>query len=205
MINSSGLAGVAAAILLVVRLVIAGTFVRAGAAKLPARREFRLAIENYQILPARLVPAAAVIVPAIEITVGLLFLLGVFPAESAAVLAALLLCFSAAIAVNLARGRVFDCGCDASVAPQAINWRHVVINTVLAICAVAIAIAPPAGLDLIRGQAGLVSIAVPGGSAVPLVLAAALGFVLTRLLGAATAARSAGLEPPQAPDPAIPS
>lgn len=198
-----GLAGVTAAVLLVLRLVIAGTFIRAGAAKLPDRREFRLAIENYQILPASLVPAAAVMVPAAEITVGLLLLLGVFPAESAAVLAALLLCFSAGIAINLARGRVFDCGCDSSVAPKAISWQHVAVNTVLAACAIAIAIAPPAGLDLLRGQGGLVSLTVPGGSGIPLVLAAALGFVLTRLLGAASAAGRAAVA--QAPDPAVPS
>jgi uncharacterized membrane protein YphA (DoxX/SURF4 family) len=200
-----GLAGVTAAILLVLRLVIAGTFIRAGAAKLPDRREFRLAIENYQILPASLVPAAAVTVPAVEITVGLLFLLGVFPAESAAVLAAVLLCFSAAIAVNLARGRVFDCGCDSSVAPQAISWRHVVVNTIFAAGAIAIAVAPPVGLDLLRGPGGLVSITVPGGSVVPLVLAATLSLVLTRVLGAATTARRAALEPSQAADPAVPS
>jgi len=190
--NDSGFAGITAAILLVMRLFIAGTFIRAGAVKLTDIKQFRLAIANYEILPAALVAAAAVIVPAVEVTVGLSFLLGVLPAVFAAVLAALLLCFSAVIAVNLARGRVFDCGCGGSTAPQTISWRHIAVNTFLAASAIAIAIAPPAGLELLRGAGGLITIGIPGGSGVPLVLTAALGFVLARVLGAALAARQAG-------------
>ena len=187
-----GFAGIAAAILLVMRLFIAGTFIRAGAVKLADIEQFRLAIANYKILPSGLVTAAAIIVPAVEVTVGVSFLLGVLPVVFAAVLAALLLSFSAAIAVNLARGRVFDCGCGGSTAPQTISWRHIAINTFLAASATAIAIAPPAGLELLRGTGVLVSIAVPGGSGIPLALTAALSFVTTRVLGVAIAARHAG-------------
>jgi uncharacterized membrane protein YphA (DoxX/SURF4 family) len=190
MTNSAGFAGIAAAILLVIRLFIAGTFIRAGAVKLADIKEFRLAVANYDILPAGLVAAAAVTVPAVEVVAGLLLLLGVLPVVVAAVLAALLLCFSAAIAVNLARGRVFDCGCGSNVTPQTIGWRHIAVNALLAGGATAVAVAPPASLELLRGPSGLVSIAVPGGSDVPLVLTAALGFMLTRVLGAAVAART---------------
>jgi uncharacterized membrane protein YphA (DoxX/SURF4 family) len=185
MMNDAGFAGIAAAILLVMRLLIAGTFIRAGAVKLTDLKEFRLAVANYQILPAGLVKAAAVTVPMAEVTVGLGLLLGIAPVVFAAVLAVLLLCFSAAIAVNLARGRVFDCGCGGSIAPQTISWRHIAANSLLAACAAAIAIAPPGGLELLAGPAGLASVSVPGGSGIPLVLAATLGFMLTRVGGAA--------------------
>jgi uncharacterized membrane protein YphA (DoxX/SURF4 family) len=190
MMADAGFAESAAAILLVVRLSIACTFIRAGAVKLADMKEFRLAVTNYDILPAGLVAAAAVTIPAVEVTAGFLLLLGVLTVVVAAALAALLLCFSAAIAVNLARGRVFDCGCGGSAAPRTISWRHVAFNTILACAATAVAVAPPTGLELLRGPSGLVSIAVPAGSGVPLVLAAALGYLVTRVLGAVIAART---------------
>lgn len=185
--NEVGLDGTAAAILLIMRLCLAGAFIRAGAVKLTDLKEFRLAIANYKILPAGLVGSATAAVPAVEVTAGLLLLLGVFPAEVAAVLAALLVCFSVAIAVNLARGRVFDCGCGGSAAPRMISWQHVAVNTLLAASATVIAIIPPASLDLFRGTRGAVSVAVPGGSVLPVTLAAVLVFILTRMLAAAAA------------------
>ena len=185
-----GFAGIAAAILVITRLCIACAFIRAGAVKLTDLKEFRLAVANYEILPPRLLAAATVTIPTVEVTVGLLLLLGVFPVEGAAVLAALLLGFSAAIAINLARGRVFDCGCGGSAAPRMISWWHVAVNTLLAVSAAAIAIVAPAGLELLRGTGGMVSIAIPAGSDVPVVLAAALGFMLTRVLGGAIDTRA---------------
>lgn len=185
----TGLAGVAAAVLLVARLLIAGVFIRAGAVKLTDLAEFRLAVTNYGILPASLIHATAALVPALELMAGLLLLIGVFPGVVAAVLAALLLCFSAAIAVNLARGRVFDCGCGGTAAPQLISWRHVAINGLLAFAAAAISITSPGGLDLLSDPRGAFPIGIPGGSGVPVVLAAALCLVTARMVSAALTAR----------------
>jgi uncharacterized membrane protein YphA (DoxX/SURF4 family) len=188
--DDAGMAGIAAAIILVMRFFIAAVFLRAGLVKLAGYKEFRRAVANYEILPNGLVGAAAVIVPVVEVIAGLLLLLGVLPGVVAAVLAALLVCFSAAIAVNLARGRVFDCGCDTTnPAPQTISWRHVAVNVLLAAWASAISIAPPGGLTLLHGPGGVFSIAIPAGSALPVVLAAALGLLSARMLAAAAAAR----------------
>jgi uncharacterized membrane protein YphA (DoxX/SURF4 family) len=187
--DGTGVGGVAAAVLLVLRLCIAGAFIRAGAVKLTGLREFRLAVANYQILPASLVGAAAVAVPLTEVTAGVLLLLGVFPAIVAAVLAALLLGFSAAMAANLARGRVFDCGCGGDAVPRLISWPHVAVNIALAAMATVLAIAPPASLELFRGASGTVTIAAPAGAGIPLMLAAALCFVVTRMLTSAARAR----------------
>jgi uncharacterized membrane protein YphA (DoxX/SURF4 family) len=183
-----GLAAVAAAVLTILRLAVAGVFIRAGTVKLAGLAEFRLAVANYQILPTGLVGAAAVGVPVLEAAAGVLLLLGIFSAVVAAVLAVLLLCFSAAIGLNLARGRVFDCGCGGSTVPQLINWRHVAVNGLLAAAAIAILIAPPGGLELLRGPRGLFSIGIPGGSGAPVVLAAVLVFISARTLGAAAGA-----------------
>src|ERR1700733_8085926 len=93
------------------RLVIAGVFIRAGIVKLVRPGRFRRAVANYDIVPAALVGVTAGSVPVVEAAAGLLLLLGVLPGVVAAILAALLVCFAAVITVNLARGRVFDCGC----------------------------------------------------------------------------------------------
>lgn len=155
-------------------------------AKLLDLDEFRLAVKNYEIVPASLTGITAVGVAAVEVTAGLLLLLGILPLVIAAVLAILLVCFSAAIAINLARGRVFDCGCDgSSTAPQTISWSHVTANTFLAAMAAAISIAPPASVNLLYGPSGAFSISIPGGSRVPVLLAAMLAFVTMRLLAAA--------------------
>lgn len=186
----TGFAGIAAAILEIMRVFIAVVFLRAGMVKLTGRKDFRLAVANYEILPVGLVPAAAVIIPATEVTAGLLLLLGVLPGVVAAILAALLVCFSAAIAVSLARGRTFDCGCGSSgVAPQTISWRHVAVDTVLAAAAAAISIAPPAGLELLPGPRGAFFIGIPGRSGLPVLLAAALMLLTARVLAAAAATR----------------
>jgi uncharacterized membrane protein YphA (DoxX/SURF4 family) len=189
--DDAGLAGVAAVTLLVIRFYLAIVFIRAGLTKLADLAEFRLAVTNYKILPASLANMAAVAVPVAEVTAGLLLLLGVLPGIVAAILALLLVCFSAAIGVNLARGRVFDCGCGGSSAPQLISWRHVVVNLMLAALAVLISIAPPAGFDLLHGPHGVFSIGIPAGSRIPIVLAAVLGFMTVRMLGAAVAVRRA--------------
>jgi uncharacterized membrane protein YphA (DoxX/SURF4 family) len=180
---------IAAAILLVMRFVIAGVFIRAGTAKLFGLAEFRLAVKNYEIVPAALTAFTAASVVAVECTAGLLLLLGILQVVVAAVLAVLLLCFSAAIATNLIRGRVFDCGCDGgSAAPRTISWSHVSANVVLAAMAAAISIAPPGGLDLLYGPRGLFSISIPAGSCTPIVLAAVLAYVTVRMSATALAA-----------------
>jgi uncharacterized membrane protein YphA (DoxX/SURF4 family) len=186
----TGFAGIAAVILEIMRVFIAVVFLRAGMVKLTGRKDFRLAVTNYEILPAGLAAAAAVIVPVTEATAGLLLLLGVLPGVVAAILAALLVCFSAAITVNLARGRIFDCGCGSSrVAPQTISWRHVAVNAILAASAAAISVAPPGGLELLPGPRGVFSVDIPGGSGLPVLLAAALVLVTARMLAAAAATR----------------
>jgi hypothetical protein len=189
-VAGTGIAGVVAAALLIVRFAMAAIFIRAGLVKLANLREFQLAVANYRILPPRLVPAVALGVPAGEVAGGALLLLGVAPGIASAVLAALLVCFSAAIGLNLIRGRIFDCGCGGRTVPQVISWRHVAVNVVLAALAICVAIAPPIGLELAPGPRGVFSAQLPAGSCIPLLLATVLCLLTGRMLAAALATRS---------------
>lgn len=176
--------------LLAARWLIAGIFLRSGLAKAVGLAAFREAVANYQLLPPGLVPVAAAVLPFAEIAAAVLLAAGVVPVVVAAAVAVLLVVFAVAIAVNLARGRVFDCGCAGSaVAPSKISWRHVVVDLVLAVAAAAIAVAPPSAADLWRGPAGLAKVAMPDNSALPVLLAVLVSFALMALLQRAAAVR----------------
>jgi uncharacterized membrane protein YphA (DoxX/SURF4 family) len=180
------------AILLAGRFVLAAIFIRTGVVKLLALDEFRAAIANYKIVPARLTSTAAMAVATGETAAGLLLLLGIVPVMASGVLAALLVCFSAAIGVNLARGRVFDCGCGGNrTAPRLISWRHVGVNMLLAAVGIALALASPDNLDLLSGPRGLLATTTPPGATLPIILATALALASARMIGAAATARAA--------------
>lgn len=174
----------AASVLLALRLIVGGLFLRAGAAKLADRADFQQAVRNYEIVPLRLVNSVSAAVPAVEVAAGGLLLLGAATSIAGWTLAALLAGFSAAVAINLSRGRVFDCGCGGT-APRTISWQQVASNLLLAACAVAVAVAPPPALALYAGPGGVFSLTMPRGSGAPVVLAAVLGVVMVVLLRAA--------------------
>jgi Methylamine utilisation protein MauE len=99
-----------------------------------------------------------------------------------------LLVFATAIAINLLRGRVFDCGC-AGAAPRTIGWSHVAVNVALAGIAAIIAVAPPADLAVVPGPAAVFSVATPRSDALPIVLAVLLALVIANIAGKAATIR----------------
>lgn len=96
----------------IARLAIVGLFAAAGLSKLRRPATFREAVAAYDLLPARVVAAAAVAMAAAEVIGAALLLWPAGRFAGAVLLGALLLIFSAAIAINVARGRAdVDCGC----------------------------------------------------------------------------------------------
>ena len=167
--------------LLAIRFLIAGIFLRAGLAKIGDLRDFRSAVANYRLLPPAAVTAVALSLPFLEIAAALLLAAGVATGLVAALLAVLLLAFAAAIAINLARGRTFDCGCSGS-APSTIGWRHVTGDGFLAGLAVVLACAPPATLVLWPGVTGPFSTsAAPSGALLPVLMSVLLALVAAAL------------------------
>ena len=68
-------------------------------------------VYNYRLVPGGAVNAIALVMPWVELFVGLLLILGVWKREAAILAGILLLVFIVAIGVNLARGHAVDCGC----------------------------------------------------------------------------------------------
>jgi hypothetical protein len=103
---------------------------------------FRDAVEDYQLLPAGAVPLVARTLPLLEGMAGALLLPTVTRALGALLALALLLVVTAAIAINLLRGRDrIDCGCGGNLHTP-LGMGLVLRNSVLMLLVLAAA-APP--------------------------------------------------------------
>jgi uncharacterized membrane protein YphA (DoxX/SURF4 family) len=96
---------------LAARLILAGIFIYAGLDKIAHPAAFAKNVYNYQILPDALINLTALVLPWLEVFLGLCLLAGLW--LPGAVLAAngLLGVFLAALVFNLARGLDIYCGC----------------------------------------------------------------------------------------------
>lgn len=107
-------------------------FLTAGATKLRNRALLPGVIANYRLLPNGLEGPVALLLPYVELALGLALLLGLAPLPVLLTIA-LLLAFAAAMAINIRRGRThIDCGCGHPELRQPLNWTQVGRNLVLA-------------------------------------------------------------------------
>ena len=114
------------------RLVLAAVFAMAALSKLRALEEFVGVVHNYRVLPEPWVRAVAYALPPLEAAIALALLIEPAHGFGAVAAGALLVVFSLAMAVNLARGRLeIDCGCFAATLRQRISWSLVGRNLVL--------------------------------------------------------------------------
>jgi len=94
-----------------VQIALGAIFIVAALPKVVDPPSFAHMIYNYRLVPGAAVNALALVMPWVEILVGLALILGVWPREAAALAGLLLLVFIAAIGLNLVRGHAVDCGC----------------------------------------------------------------------------------------------
>jgi len=101
-------------ITLLSRLFLGGIFVYASADKILHPVSFAEIVYNYQVLPDVLVNLTALLLPWIELLIGLALILGFWPAGAIVISNLLLLIFFSALLFNLVRGLDIDCGCFTS-------------------------------------------------------------------------------------------
>ena len=110
-------------------------FVQAGLAKLRHREFLTGVVANYRLVPAAIIGPVAMVLPPVELALGIVLILsGHWLAAAGA--AALLLVFAAAMAINIWRGRSqIDCGCGRSQLRQPLSWllvgRNIALSAVL--------------------------------------------------------------------------
>lgn len=124
--SSLGVLGLAGA------LGVGTIFLVTGVTKIRHMQLLAGVVANYRLLPKALVRPVAMVLPFVEMTVGIGLTQG--HVDLVAPLGiALLLIFAAAMGINIVRGRrEIDCGCGRSDLRQPLSWLLVVRNLVLA-------------------------------------------------------------------------
>ncbi len=108
------------------RLVFGSIFVAASADKILHPGAFAQVVYNYQILPDSAVNLVAILLPWLELVLGLLMLLGLWLPGALILANLLLISFSASLAFNLIRGLDVHCGCfSSSATSHASVWIYV--------------------------------------------------------------------------------
>jgi hypothetical protein len=101
---------------------------------------FQANVENYRLLPDVLARPAAILLPVWELAAGVLVLFESMRTAGAVLALGLLTVVTAAVCINLLRGRTeIDCGCGSlggHVGDQTLNWGLPARNAVLALAAV---------------------------------------------------------------------
>ncbi len=129
-------------LLLLGRLALAFLLLWAAVHKLRDIAGFRAAVADYALLPRAAVDPAAVLLIAVELTLGAALLRGgvvTFPAALGT--AMLVAVYTAAVAVNLLRGRRhIDCGCTGAAGRQRLSGYLVLRNGGIVFAALALAV-----------------------------------------------------------------
>jgi uncharacterized membrane protein YphA (DoxX/SURF4 family) len=116
---------------LVFRFALGTILLLSGIAKLANRAAFADAVDAYRIASPRVSQIAAEIIPPAETTAGVLLLVGLGVEITAAAVAVLLAAFTAAVVVNLVRGRRISCGCFGTLSQREISWISAARNVFL--------------------------------------------------------------------------
>jgi len=95
----------------VARIGLAAVWLVSGGLKALDPDQTYVAVRSYEVLPAAGIEVVAAVLPWLEITLGLMLVVGFGTRAVAAISAALLLVFVAGVAQAWARGLSIDCGC----------------------------------------------------------------------------------------------
>lgn len=94
-----------------IRWCVGGVFIASGALKLGSLQSFTDAIFLFDIVPVVLVNVIALILPGLELIMGLLLVSGLASRLSAASVAAMSLVFSLVLLHAIVSGKTIECGC----------------------------------------------------------------------------------------------
>ena len=95
-----------------IALGFAVLFIGAAWHKLSGRGRFEAILRDYRLLPPLVSRPLTVLIPGVELILGLTWISGLLPRITATTSAALLATYALAMGINLVRGRIYiDCGC----------------------------------------------------------------------------------------------
>jgi len=98
-------------LVLIARLILGAVFIYASMDKIAHPAAFAKDIYNYHIVPEICINLTALVLPWLELIIGILLLIGLFREGTAWMVTLLLVVFFGAMVFNLARGLDIHCGC----------------------------------------------------------------------------------------------
>ncbi len=128
------------------QVVVGGLFAYAGISKVLDPLRFASSLLGYQIIPVGIVRPIVLLLPWIEITLGVLFLTGRYVQQVAIGLAGLLTVFTGLLIIALLNGWVIDCGCFG--APRPVDLQKILENIAMLGCTVCFARYPTLGIKI---------------------------------------------------------
>jgi putative oxidoreductase len=124
-------------LLLILRIIVGGVFIWAGALKIADPLGFAQSIENYQVIPHTLAFLIALVLPWVEALSGAFLIIGLYKRSSALLISLLLVGFIGLVALALARGIDTSCGCFGSLSRRA-DFSLILTDAVLLVFALAV-------------------------------------------------------------------
>ena len=100
---------------LAARWILGLTFIYASFHKIVSPADFAKIVYGYNLFPEISINLIAIVIPFLELVIGLALIIGIYPRSAAIIISGLLLVFIAASAINLIRGHEFNCGCFSGV------------------------------------------------------------------------------------------
>lgn len=123
----------------VASLAVGFVLLTAGAAHLGNPYYFMTRVLAYDLVGARVALCLALLLPSLEMVLGVCLICRVAPLSAQIVTAMLIAIFIAAQGIALARGLKIDCGCFGPAAPQQISATTILRTSALAAVAIAAA------------------------------------------------------------------
>jgi uncharacterized membrane protein YphA (DoxX/SURF4 family) len=135
---------------LVVRVLLGGLLLVAGALKIGHATELAADIAGFRLLPAAIVGPLAVAIPFIEVLLGTYLVAGLFTRVVAAVATLQFVCYAGAIASAVARHISANCGCFGPSDSAVADWPHVAFDLALAAASLFVAYGAPGAFAVDR-------------------------------------------------------
>lgn len=114
-------------------------FIAAAWPKLQDPAGFAAAVSHYRLLPEPAERVLALVLPPLEMLVGVCLVLGVLDAGASALVLAMMLVFTGAVGIALARGLDISCGCFDTAGGTKVGLKKVAENVVLSLAAIRVA------------------------------------------------------------------
>jgi uncharacterized membrane protein YphA (DoxX/SURF4 family) len=138
------------AAVLILRILLGGLLLAAGALKVGHASSLAASIADFRLLPAVIVGPLALALPYLELLLGAYLIAGLFTRIAAAFAAFEFLIYAVAIASAVMRRIPAGCGCFGPKDTAVADWPHVVFDLALAAASGVVAYAAPGALAVDR-------------------------------------------------------